>query len=161
MDEDSSKRTTGGIREGVDSAAAKESLSEALNGLEQILAHRQRAGRETEKPAGDEPQAPPTDPQYTIPLLHDMVVPGGDGPVGQGADHGHGEPLERGVEEAETCGKLVERLANEIEVIVQARVEAAVRKAAEDIREQVRDHLEIMLPEIIEELNALGRRDGG
>ena len=46
---------------------------------------------------------------------------------------------------------------DEIEVIVQARVEAAVQKAAEDIREQVRNHLEIMLPEIIEDLKVLGR----
>ncbi len=155
MDEDSFERTAAGIRQGVDPAAAKESLSEALNGLEQILEHRQRAGRETGKPAEKEPPPVPADPQYTIPLLHDVVVPGSDG---QGPEHDHGGPLEHGVEEAEACRKLVERLANEIEVIVQARVEAAVQEAAEDIREQVRNHLEIMLPEIIEELNALGRR---
>jgi hypothetical protein len=155
MDKDSSKRTDGSIHQGAGPAAAEESLSEALNGLEQILEHRQRPRRETHKPAGSEPQAAPADPQDTIPLLHDVVAPG-DGLTGQGADHGHGEPLEPGIEEAEACRTLVERLANEIEVIVQARVEAAVQEAAEDIREQVRKHLEIMLPEIIEELNALG-----
>ena len=32
------------------------------------------------------------------------------------------------------------------------------KASEEDIREQIRNHLEIMLPEIIEELNALGRR---
>ncbi len=158
MDGDSSKRAAGGIHQGVGPTAAKESLSEALNGLEQILEHRQRAGRETGKPAENEPPPAPADPQYTVPLLHDVVVPGGDGPAGRGADHDHGGSLERGVDEAEACRKLVERLANEIEVIVQARVETAVQEAAEDIREQVRNHLEIMLPEIIEELNALGRR---
>ena len=158
MEKDSSKQTAGGIHQGAGPAAAEESLSEALDGLEQILEHRQRVRPETGKPTGNAPQPAPTDPQYTIPLLHDVVVPGGDGPSGQIADYGNGEPLEPGVEEAETCRKLVERLANEIEVIVQARVEAAVQEAAEDIREQVRNHLEIMLPEIIEELNALGRR---
>jgi hypothetical protein len=157
MDEDSSKRTDGGIHRGADPAAAEESLSEALNGLEQILERRRRTRREAQAPAGTEPPPAPTDRQYTIPLLHDVVIPG-DRLTGQSADHGHGEPLEPGVEEAEACRKLVERLANEIEVIVQARVEAAVQEAAEDIREQVRRHLEIMLPEIIEELNALGRR---
>ncbi len=158
MDKNSSKQSAGGIRQGAGPGAAEETLSEALSGLEQILEHRHRVRRETGKPAGKAPQSAPADLQYTIPLLHDVVVPGDDGPAGQVADHDNGEPPEPGVEEAETCRNLVERLANEIEVIVQARVETAVQEAAEDIREQVRNHLEIMLPEIIEELNALGRR---
>ncbi len=157
MDKDPSKRTDGDARQSAGPGAAEESLSEALNGLEKILEHRRRPPRETHERTDSEPQRPPADPQYTIPLLHDVVLPG-DGLTGPDADRGHGEPLEPDMEEAAACRKLVERLANEIEVIVQARVEAAVQEATEDIREQVRKHLEIMLPEIIEELNALGHR---
>jgi actin-like ATPase involved in cell morphogenesis len=87
-----------------------------------------------------------------------VVVPGGDEPNEPVSDQPRGEPLEPRAEATEACRKLAERLANEIEVIVQARIETAVQEAAEDIREQVRNHLEIMLPELIEDLNALGRR---
>ena len=133
MNEDSPDKATGGGHQDAGPSAAEESLSEALNGLEQILEHRKPAPRE-------------------------MQEPGGDGPDEQISDHTHGEPLEPGVEDAEACRKLAQRLANEIEVIVQARVETAVQEAAEDIREQIRNHLEIMLPELIDDLNALGRR---
>jgi hypothetical protein len=145
-------------------SAAEESLSEALNGLEQILEHRKQIQREG--PAADEgskpqveqePQPTPDDAQYTIPLLHDVVVPGAELPEMPMPERGPAEPPTPEIEETEAYRKLAERLANEIEVIVQARVEAAVQKAAEDIREQVRNHLEIMLPEIIEDLKVLGR----
>jgi hypothetical protein len=148
-----------GIDQHLDQAPAEESLSEALNGLEQILEQRRRGGGEAGQRAEDLPQAAPADAQYTIPLLHDVVVPG-DEPPGSAAGHDDMQALDPGIDEEEVCRKLSERLANEIEVIVQARVETAVQEAAEDIREQVRNHLEIMLPEIIEELNALGRRQG-
>lgn len=158
MNEDSPNKATSGGHQDAGPSAAEESLSEALNGLEQILEHRKPAPREMHKPGGEQPKPALADPQYTIPLLHDVVVPGGDGPDEQISDHAHGEPLEPGVEEAEACRKLAERLANEIEVIVQARVETAIQEAAEDIREQIRNHLEIMLPELIDDLKALGRR---
>ena len=165
MDRDSSKQTDQSIdrsiEERVDQAGAEESLSEALNGLEQILELRQARRPETEQPDVDPPQDMQDDAQYTIPLLHDVVVPGKDEAADPGTGRGDLESLEPGAEVAQACRKLTERLANEIEVIVQARIETAVQEAAEDIREQVRNHLEIMLPEIIEELNALGRRQGG
>jgi hypothetical protein len=163
MDNDSPKQSgdavDGGIDQRMDQAPAEESLSEALSGLEQILEQRRRGGPEARQPAGDPPQATQANAQYTIPLLHDVVVPGDD-PPGPAAVHDDMEALDPGIEEEEVCRKLSERLANEIEVIVQARIETAVQEAAEDIREQVRNHLEIMLPEIIEELNAFGRRQG-
>ena len=126
MQEDSPKHTDDAIEDGigqrVDPAPAEESLSEALNGLEQILERRRRGRPDAVPPVADAAESAHADAQYTITLS--------------------------------------ERLANEIEVIVQARVETALQEAAEDIREQVRNHLEIMLPEIIEDLNALGRRQG-
>ena len=165
MDGNSSKETQRSIdrriEDRVDQAGAEESLSEALNGLEQILEHRQARRPEAEQPEVLPPEDANADPQYTIPLLHDVVVPGSDEAPDAITEHGDADPLEAGVEQAQAYQKLTERLANEIEVIVQARVETAVQEAAEDIREQVRNHLEIMLPEIIEELNALARRQGG
>jgi len=158
MNKDSPDKATGGSHQGAGPSAAEESLSEALNGLEQIIEHRKPAPPALGEPDREQPKPGPADPQYTIPLLHDVVVPGGDAPHEPVSDQPRGEPLEAGAEAAEACRKLAERLANEIEVIVQARIETAVQEAAEDIREQVRNHLEIMLPELIEDLDALGRR---
>ncbi len=158
MKEDSRNKAPAGSHQGAGPSAAEQSLSEALNGLEQILEHRKPAPLGLHEPGRERPNPGPADPQYTIPLLHDVVVPGGGGPDEQATDQPPGEPLEPGAEAAETCRKLAKRLANEIEVIVQARIEAAVQEAAGDIREQVRNHLEIMLPELIDDLNALGRR---
>lgn len=153
--------STGDVGRRVDPAPAEESLSEALSGLEQILEQRRRARSGAERPPEVAPRTEPADAQYTIPLLHDVVVPGGDDASGLAAGSDGPQALEPGVDEEEMCRKLSERLANEIEVLVQARIETAVQEAAEDIREQVRNHLEIMLPEIIEELNSLGRRRDG
>ena len=158
MNKDSRDKATSGNRQGAGPSAAEESLSEALNGLEQILEHRKPAPRGLSEPDRERSNPGSTDPQYTIPLLHDVVVPGGDGPDEQASGQAREEALEPGAEAGEACRKLAERLANEIEVIVQARIEAAVQKATGDIREQVRNHLEIMLPELIEDLNALRRR---
>lgn len=162
MGKDSSKPTDDAVDASIarsdEQADAEESLSEALNGLEQILVHRQRGQRVSEQESDNPRPAPRADAQYTIPLLHDVVVPGSDTPPGSVAAGDDRQASQSGIDEEELCRKLTERLANEIEVIVQARVEAAVQEAAEDIREQVRNHLEIMLPEIIEELNVLGRR---
>ena len=175
MDEDAQKRShenaeSGFARDAGDSVDAEESLSEALSGLERILVQRQRRARPDTppddirpdpRPRASAPRAADDAAQYTIPMLNDVVVPGNDTPSTP-ADGGRDvHPLQPGPEEEELCRRLTERLANEIEVLVQARVETAVAEAAHDIREQVRNHLEIMLPEILEELNALGRRRRG
>jgi hypothetical protein len=160
VDKESPDKASDAFHRGASTSAAEESLSDALNGLEQILENRQGASSTAE--SSDESRRIPAneDSQYTIPLLHDVVVPGSGGSVDQSAEAHPGEARGPNLDDDEACLKLAERLANEIEVIVQARVEAAVREAAEDIHEQVRNHLEIMLPEIIEEFCALGRRQG-
>ena len=174
MDEHSPKRgdqrpESGAARLGGDSVDAEESLSEALSGLERILVQRQRRGRPDARPRPREatPRPASDDAQYTIPMLNDVVVPGGDTPPAPASGGGDVQPAspypegEGEAEEEELCRRLTERLANEIEVLIQARIETAVQEAAGDLREQVRNHLEIMLPEILEELNALGRRRRG
>jgi len=161
VDRNFSGKAAGGFHRGPDHSAAEESLGDALNGLEQIIENRQGVPSVGQDP--DDSQASPAsdDSRQTIPLLHDAVVPGSGGTVGQSAERRHGAALEPDLEDDQACRKLAQRLANEIEVIVQARVEAAVHVAAKDIQKQVRNHLEIMLPEILEELYVLGRRQGG
>ena len=160
VDKDTSNKATDAFRQDANTSAAEESLSDALNGLEQILENRKTAASKAGNSGESKPTAASEDSQYTIPLLHDVVVPGSDRSVGQDDEPDSVEAQAPNLDDDEACRKLAERLANEIEIIVQARVEAAVHEAAVDIREQVRNHLEIMLPEIIEELYALGRRQG-
>ena len=53
---------------------------------------------------------------------------------------------------------LIERIANEIDVIVQTGTEEAMRRAAVDIAARVREHVAIILPEVIEELVRMSNR---
>ncbi|MDX1512653.1 MAG: hypothetical protein R3174_02820 [Gammaproteobacteria bacterium] len=129
-----------------DAAAAEVSLNEALNDLERILESQKDAGdaadKTTETPAGE---------QYNIPLLNDVIVPGAE----RSDSHEPYVPPTAppgSPEYEEACRLLVTRIANEIEVIVQSRVEAALSSATEEIRQQVQNHIEIMLPEILDEI---------
>jgi hypothetical protein len=129
--------------------AAKVSLSEALNDLEQIL--------EKQRPSADstERQAAETRPgqQYDIPLLDNVIMPGRGVAETPSADNSAPEPPGPGSAEYEqACRLLVARIANEIEVIVQSRIEAALQSATDEIRQQVKNHIEIMLPEILDEI---------
>jgi len=56
---------------------------------------------------------------------------------------------------------LIDRLANEIDVIVQTGTEEAIRRAAADIAARVREHVAITLPEVIEELVRMSNRPSG
>ena len=49
--------------------------------------------------------------------------------------------------------RLFDRLASEIDVIVQTGVDDALKAAARDIRQRVKDHVAIVLPEILDELS--------
>ena len=53
---------------------------------------------------------------------------------------------------------LIDRLANEIDVIVQTGTEEAMKRAAVDIAAKVREHVAIILPEVIEELVRMSDR---
>ena len=138
---------------------AEESLNEALSSLEQILEGREERLHTPPDPVVEPPaHGSIEDAQYTIPLLHDVVSPGTESTLSDERQSAHPGPVEADEGDAEVCRRLVERLANEIEIIVQTRIEAAVQDAADDIREKIRNHLDIMLPEILEELNVLTRR---
>ena len=53
---------------------------------------------------------------------------------------------------------LIDRLENEIDVIVQIGTEEAMQRAAVDIAARVREHVAIILPEVIEELVRMSSR---
>ena len=54
---------------------------------------------------------------------------------------------------------LIDRLANEIDVIVQTGTEEAMQRAAAEIAARVREHVAIILPEVIEELVRMSDRE--
>ena len=148
----------------------KSPLHDALSDLEQILNRHESPGEfphdgERVEAAAHERVAhnattDDAEEQYIIPLLDEVVIAGPDSFTLQPAvsedplvidDHDdHDEPALR--------KRLAERLASEIEIIMQDRIEAALETAREEIRDQVRNHLDIILPEIVEELNQLRRR---
>jgi len=131
--------------------SGRDSLGHALDDLESMLGrHRSpdEAGAEGEdEETGAAEQTDDTDDdQYNIPLLSDVVLPAASGAT-PGASR---VPLDSDYEEA--VERMTERLASEVDVIVQSAVEEAVDLLRRDIGERLREHIEITLPEILEEL---------
>lgn len=114
---------------------------DAIDDLEALLQDRHgMAARPTAAPARDIE----SDGQYTIPLLNEVVLPGQTDAA---------EPLDAPPELSPMAQRLFDRLASEIDVIVQTGVEDALKAAAKDIRKRVRNHVAIVLPEILDELS--------
>ena len=111
-----------------------ESLNEALDDLEGMLEGRRAETRDRQPTARE------------IPLLDDVVEPGTAAPSGAGH-------AVLGQEEyAELCRRIAERLASEMEILVNDRLEQAMKEALGDAQRSIRNHLDIVLPEIVEEL---------
>lgn len=145
-----------------DDRSAEESLNEALDDLERILEQRRQLADDEAATDGETPPGG----QYDIPLLNDVIVPGEhaeadyDDENEQARAKSHAALPAHADYEA-VCQMLVTRIASEIEVIVQSRIEAALENATDEIRQQVRNHIEIMLPEILEEIiHSRDREDG-
>jgi hypothetical protein len=131
----------------------EESLHEALNDLEQMLERHEgpRGGRRHAMPDDeDEPDS--------IPLLDEVVIPGTAVPAARQPATQRGEETDPADDEPALRRRLATRLASEIEVIVQDRMEAAVEAASAQITQQVRNHIDIMLPEIVDEFMRIKRR---
>jgi hypothetical protein len=153
------------------------SLNAAISELENVLTGHTNMPQALAAIAGaaltaDEPEGEPDrSKQYSIPLLDEVVVVGA-------ANHDNATvPIEGSSEEAYTglidhgpefealrasAGQyrpIFERLASEIEIIVQAGVDDAVKAAARSIRRRVNEHIEIVLPEILDELARKNRSD--
>ena len=116
------------------------SLNDALNDLERMLERQDRPVRESD------------DDGYDIPLLDEVVIPGpGVAEVDAATVPAMGDNFLEDDEPA-LRRRLAARLASEVEVIVGDRIEQAIELAKDEIREQVRNHLDIILPEIVEEI---------
>jgi len=138
--------------------SADAGLQQALNSLEEILEGKERVEPE---PVSETRRAEPPvtdDAQYTIPLLDDVVsrtpATASEPPAPTPPPR---EPVGSIVEDPE-CQSIIERLSSEIEVIVQASVDEAMSRANEQIAERVRDHIDIILPEILDEIAQIRAR---
>lgn len=132
-----------------------EGLQHALNSLEEILEGKQRVEPKQVLPATQPKPATDDDAQYTIPLLEDIVTPTStSAPEPTPAPR---EPVGSILADQE-CQSIIERLSSEIEVIVQASVDEAMSRANEQIAERVRDHIDIILPEILDEIAQIRAR---
>lgn len=125
-----------------------ESLNEALDALAELL-ERTSAEGGTSESAGGDTDAGDEEGSFSIPLLEDVVDPDQEGPQAEPA-----------VSREEIYRRLVDRLTNEVEIIVQTGLDEAVGDARRRILAQIREHIEIILPEVLEEL-ARTRSDKG
>ena len=122
------------------------SLNDALSDLERMLEQQGPEPLESENTSGEE--------HYTIPLLNEVVIPGPGVPPQSAAPIAAGSHDSDSFDDDEPAlrRRLAARLASEIEVIVYDRLERAIEQAKDDLREQVRNHLDIILPEIVEDI---------
>lgn len=130
---------TGASRGASDTASAIDTL-DALQALEHMLEQRHGLGEDS---GGQRPFAE-QDGQYRIPLLDEVLSPGSV----PAATRRETSPTEL----SPVAQRLFERLASEIDVIVQSGIDEALRTAAKSIRARVKQHVSIVLPEILDEL---------
>ena len=98
-------------------------------------------------------------PDEPLPRIGDLDLdlhPGGAGSGGE--RYGDAAPPSL---DPEVYRHLIDRLENEIDVIVQAGAEEAMQRAAADIAARVREHVAITLPEVIDELVRMSSRPRG
>ena len=122
-------------------------LHEALDDLENMLGpHGVTAPGSKGTPPGIAPRA--------------GTEPGSASGIAASPERAPGMPLapagaaETGDWDAALYRATAQRLASELEIIVNARLEAALARAGEEIRREVRNHIEIVLPEIVSALAA-------
>ena len=133
-----------------DGNAADAPLHEALDDLESMLGPGGRpAAGPRETPPGRAPYAasrageaaaPDAMPGMTPPLAGTPAVPLG--------------AAEPGPPDPELYRLTARRLSSELEIIVNARLEAALERLGEELRRELRNHIEIVLPEIVSTLAA-------
>lgn len=143
-------------------------LNEALDDLEQILDPRREPSSAGDVPDVSEAAFPiPVaddapgesgeggdvgEPAYIIPLLEDVVLPGTVVNELATPDDTSPDPVTAAADDHHYQDRVARRLASEIEIIVDTQIEAAMRQASEEIRRQVTAHIQIVLPELLEDL---------
>lgn len=149
-----------------------ESLDEALNALEGMLTNRRvvpSARRAAPDPDLHDPVPDPDSFELepdALPVLDQVVVPGV--PPLSDPIHEPGEDLDDGTDRDPDAAAyrhpatgmlrppphddLVARLVNEVNVIVETCVEDAMVEIKKELMARLKNHLDIVLPEIMEEL---------
>ena len=94
-------------------------------------------------------------PDDPLPRMGDLDLGPLDGDPG-GERYGDAPPPAL---DPEVYRHLIDRLANEIDVIIQTGTEEAMERAAAEIAARVREHVAIILPEVIEELVRMSGRE--
>lgn len=94
-------------------------------------------------------------PDDPLPRIGDLDLGPLDGGPG-GERYGDAAPPAL---DPEVYRHLIDRLANEIDVIIQTGTEEAMERAAAEIAARVREHVAIILPEVIEELVRMSGRE--
>ena len=94
-------------------------------------------------------------PDDPLPRIGDLDLGPADGDPG-GERYGDAPPPAL---DPEVYRHLIDRLANEIDVIIQTGTEEAMERAATEIAARVREHVAIILPEVIEELVRMSGRE--
>ncbi len=129
------------------------SLGGAINTLEDILEDQHVApdGPDLAGPEGDEVGEGSLAEPEIIPLLNNVIVPGqalnrSDGPVVEDV------AMQEELPEIPPHDDLVLRLVNELEIIIEGRVDEALASAKKDLMASIKNHLEIVLPEMLDEL---------
>ncbi|MDZ7751999.1 MAG: hypothetical protein U5S82_10105 [Gammaproteobacteria bacterium] len=130
---------------------SEEELDEALSTLEHILRHRHVV-------PDDHPHAAAAaDHDEALPILKDVVIPG-DPPTPLAMDTGPDGAFEvhdsydESLEPAPHHDDLVVRLVNELEIIIESCVDDALAAAKRNLMVKMKNHLDIVLPEILDEL---------
>jgi hypothetical protein len=116
-------------------------LDGALDALQGIL-ERRHVVVTTQRPPIEPPLADPDD----LPVLRDVVVPGL--PLQELQSAG---PSTAGVT-APPCEDLVRRLVSELNVIIEGCIDEALGRTRQDLMVRLTNHLQIVLPEILQEL---------
>lgn len=132
-------RASGAAPRASEAASAIDTL-DALQALELMLEQRHGLAEGT----GGQGPFTEHDGQYRIPLLDEVLSPGNV----RAATRRESSPTEL----SPAAQRLFERLASEIDVIVQSGIDEALRTAAKSIRARVKQHVSIVLPEILDEL---------
>ncbi len=154
-----------------------EELDGALNTLQSMLERRHVVPGELRAQAGD--QDPPGSREVPadaddLPVLRNVVIPGQPGfasHVASQDEEVEDEEVWRPhqpwpesshfvhTESMPPYNDLVKRLASEVDVIIEDCVDEALAKARKEIVGRIKNHLDIVLPEILEEMQH--RKTGG
>lgn len=137
-------------QEGRAPPASGDRLEGALSALEGMLENRHVVpGEHRDAGPGPGPHSRLVPEPEVLPLLQDVVEPGA--PVREASSEAEG------LDRLPPHNDLVTRLVSELDVIIEACVDEALDKAKKELMARLKNHLEIVLPEILEELE---RRQG-